>query len=361
MRAPALLLASALACSSAPSNCPPAPANQPEPSPPPASLGPTIGPTREFEIRDDRAYLGGAQVDLWGIRWGNALMSVAVTERHVRNLDNLAAHGINLIGVYIQGSNGGWPDAEAGHNGFGPDGTLEPAVGERLEWLIREADARGMIVMVGLFSPRKDQQLEGEAAVKRAIEQTARFLHDRELRNVFIDLVHEFDHERMDLDMFREPGGEQSKQRMTQWLHAIDPALEVGVCPTEDSDTGIHYPGMDVTLIQKEMDIPREGYVVNVEMQRHDGYENEGKFEPEEFAIMQGYFEAYRAAENAALLFHSGFTQGITGRSATGPHPEMGGRGASESDRGVRFYFEWVHEHVGRWQYPQHVLDAVTR
>lgn len=123
MRIPVLLFASVLACSTPSSDCPPTPspvaAKEPE-SPPPKPLGPTIGRTREFEIRGDRAYLGGAQVDLWGIRWGNALMSAAVTERHVRNLDNLAAHGINLIGVYIQRSNGGWPDPEAGFNGSLP-------------------------------------------------------------------------------------------------------------------------------------------------------------------------------------------------------------------------------------------------
>ena len=53
--------------------------------------------TREFEIKNDRAYLGGHEVDLWGLRCGNALHSEAITERHIRNLDNMAAHGINLI------------------------------------------------------------------------------------------------------------------------------------------------------------------------------------------------------------------------------------------------------------------------
>jgi hypothetical protein len=67
-------------------------------------------PTREFEIKHDRAWLGGHEVDLWGLRCGSALHSEAITERHIRNLDNMAAHGINLIGVYVQGSNAGWPD-----------------------------------------------------------------------------------------------------------------------------------------------------------------------------------------------------------------------------------------------------------
>lgn len=353
-----------LGCPTPSPECPPVPRceNTPDAAPQPLvvaaepqRVGATEGRTREFEVRGDRAWLGGEQVKLWGVRWGNALMSQAVTERHVRNLDNLVAHGINLVGVYIQGSNGGWPNPDAGLDGYAPDGTLNPTVAARLEWLIREADARGMVVMVGFFSPRKDQNLVGEAAARVAIEQTIAFLRDHELRNVFVDLVHEYDHDRVDLELFREPDGAEKKRRMTEWAHAIDPTIEIGVCPTEDSDTEVEYPGMDLSLIQKEMHIPSEGFVVNVEMQRHDGYDNDGKFEPEEFDIMVGYFEAYRTTDNSALLFHSGFTQGVTGRSGTGPNPEKGGSGRSEDDRGVAFYFDWVAEHVGRWEYPRHL------
>ena len=30
-------------------------------------------PTRKFEVKDDRPFLGGKQIDLWGLRCGNAL------------------------------------------------------------------------------------------------------------------------------------------------------------------------------------------------------------------------------------------------------------------------------------------------
>ncbi|RUL84014.1 hypothetical protein [Tautonia sociabilis] len=320
--------------------------------------GDATAATKEFEIRGDRALLGGQPVELWGLRAGNALMSRAVTERHVNALDTMVAHGINLIGVYLQGSNGGWPDPEAGKNGYTPDGHLKGDVAERLEWLIREADRRGMVVMVGLFSPRKDQEFGDEAAVRRAVEETARFLHGRKLKNVFVDLMHEYDHERIDLDLFREPGGERKKAQLTEWFRAHAPDIEAGVCPTYRSGTADLYPGMQVRLIQKEAEIPNEGFVVNVEMQRHDPYDDEGVYQAEEFAIMRGYFEAYRDAPNAALLFHSAYCQGITGKSGTGPHPEMGGSGRAEDDRGMRFYFEWVRDNIGRYEYPNHVEAA---
>ena len=317
--------------------------------------------TREFEIRHDRAYLGGHEVDLWGLRCGNALHSEAITERHIRNLDNMAAHGINLIGVYIQGSNGGWPDADAALNGFTRDGKLKPVVARRLETLLREADQRGMVVMVGLFTQRKDQEFYDDAAIQRAIEEAARFLSERKLKNVFVDIIHEFSHpERMDKEIFREPDGEAKKAKLTAWFKAIAPDIEVGVCPDMNSGTGDSYPGMDVRIIQKEMPIPATGFVVNVEAQRQDIYQNDGIFNRGSIEEIFAGCQRYLAAPNAVMLFHAAFIQGITNFSGSAPHAEMGGYGTGTDDRGVRFYYEWVRDHVGRWEYPKHVPVAVS-
>lgn len=340
------------ACSSPSTNAPNVVAPAAEQAPAPSNAP----PTREFEIRGERAFLGGQEVELWGLRCGNALHSWTVTERHVRALDTMVAHGINLIGFYVQGSNGGWPDADAGLNGFRRDGSLKPAVAERLEWLLREADARGMVAMVGIFSPRKDQELEGPPAVQRALEETATFLRTHGLRNVFVDIMHEYDHtERADLELFREPGGEAKKAQLARWFHAQAPDIEVGVCPYEHSPTTDTFPGMDVRIIQKRMAIPDHGFVVNVETQKQDSYENDGMFSDGGRDEIFADCERYLAAPNAVLLFHAAFIQGIGNFSGTAPHPEMGGQGTSPSDRGVRFYYEWVREHVGRWEYPRHV------
>jgi hypothetical protein len=317
--------------------------------------------TREFEIKSDRAYLGGHEVDLWGLRCGNALHSEAITERHIRNLDNMAAHGINLIGVYIQGSNAGWPDADAAVNGFTRDGKLKPLVAQRLETLIREADRRGMVVMVGLFTHRKDQDFYDDAAIRQAIEEAARFLSERKLKNVFVDIIHEFSHpERMDKEVFREPDGEAKKAKLTAWFKAVAPDIEVGVCPDMRSGTGDSYPGMDVRMIQKQMPIPATGFVVNVETARQDVYQNDGVFNQTNLDAIFGDCQRYQAAPNAAMMFHAAFIQGITNYSGSAPHAEMGGYGTGANDRGVRFYYEWVRDHVGRWEFPRHVPVAAS-
>jgi hypothetical protein len=313
-------------------------------------------PTREFEVRDDRAWLGGNPVNLWGLRCGNALHSEVITERHIRNFDNMTAHGINLIGVYIQGSNAGWPDPDAALNGFTRDGHLKPAVAARLERLIREADRRGMVIMVGLCTPRKDQEFYDEAAARTAIEEAGRFLTERRLKNVFIDIMHEFSHpERIDMEIFREPDGPEKKARLTAWFKAAAPEIEAGICPDVNSGTGDSYPGMEVRIIQKQMPIPAEGFVVNVETLRQDVYQNDGIFNPSDLDYIFADCRRYQAAPNAAMLFHAAFIQGITNNSGSAPHPEMGGYGKGPQDRGVRFYYEWVRDNVGRWEYPRHV------
>jgi hypothetical protein len=325
---------------------------------PPAGLADDPVPTRRFEVRNDRPFLGGQPIDLWGLRCGNALMSDTVTERHIHCLDEFVAHGVNCIGAYVQGSNGGWPDVNAGRNGYAPDGMLKPEFARRLERLVREADRRGMVVMVGLISPRKDQELKDEAAVQCAVEETAKFLTARKLQNIFVDLVHEYNNpritNRLDHSIFHEPDGAQKKAKLTAWFKKYAPNIPVGVCPSFPTNTGNTYPGMDVRIIQKGADIPDEGFVFNVEMQREDTYDNDGIFTPEARDRMLATFERYRSKPNAFLMFHCAYCQGITDKSGTGPNPEIGGNGTGPEDRGMRLYFDWVKEHIGTYAFPKH-------
>jgi hypothetical protein len=323
-----------------------------------ASADDKVVPTRRFEIRDDRPFLGGERIDLWGIRCGNAIMDDAVVERHIHCLDNFTAHGINCIGFYIQGSNGGWPDPGAGKNGFTPDGVLKPDFARRLELLVREADARGMVVMVGVLSPRKDTELKNEAAVQRAIEETAKLLTARGLRNVFVDLCHEYNSaritNRLDHDILHEPDGPTKKAKLTSWFKKYAPDVPAGVCPSFPTNTATGYPGMDVRIVQKGHAIPDTGFVVNVETTREASYDNDGVFTPEARERMKAVWESYLSRPNAFMLFHSAFTQGVTNKSGTAPHPEMGGNGTGPEDRGVRFYFEWLRKTIGPYRYPHH-------
>ena len=319
-------------------------------------------PTREFEIRNGRAFLGGHEIKIWGIRAANGLMSRAVTERFIRNLDNMAAHGINAILVYIMGSNTGWPEEWAARNGFERDGRLKPAFAERLEWLIREADKRGMVVGVGIFTPRNAGNMDGEDALKRALTETGSFLKERGLRNVFADIMHEYNHRRVVPDIFKEPGGAEKKARLRAWLKEANPAVEAGVTATIDRGTDPSFPGADFACLQKTMPIPENpsgGFTMNVETHKRDNYDSDGVYTEKGLAEQRGWFEDYRKRPNTGLFLHAAWLTGVTGRSGTAPNAEMGGAGTPD-DPGVRFYYEWVRENVGRWQYPRHVPVSTT-
>ena len=306
--------------------------------------------------RDERAFLGGQPVKLWGLRCNNALLSPAVTERFVNNLDNMAAHGINLISVALQGTNGGFPDVDAGPNAFTSDGRLIPSVGRRLERIVREADRRGMVVLVVLMMPRKDQLLRDEAAVRRAIEESGAFLQSRGLRNVMVTLFQEFHHPtRIDHDIFREPDGTAKKAKLTAWFEAVAPDIEVGIVPNHLNGSPVEYPGCDVMTIHEELPMPAHGFVVNTETPDEDCSGNEGQFTVQSKARLAKLWRTGKDEPRLAMLFRTTFVEDVRGVMGTGPNAEMGGDGTGEGDRGIRFFYTWSREHLGRWEYPRHV------
>ena len=111
---------------------------------------------------------------------------------------------------------------------------------------------------------------------------------------------------------------------------------------------------MGVRIIQKGAEIPDDGFVVNVETTREDVYDEDGIFSPEAKKRLIANWEKFKSKPHAYMLFHSAYLQGITNKSGTAPHAEMGGYGTGPDDRGVRFYFDWVRDNIGPYQYPKH-------
>lgn len=312
--------------------------------------------TKEFEIRDGTSWLGGKPVKLWGLRCNNALMSPAVTERLINNLDEMAGHGINLIAVSFHGTNGGFPDVNAGPNAFTSDGRVIPGFARRLTWLCREADKRGMVVCLGMFMPRKDETLKDEAAIRKAIEQTAGLLESEGLGNVFVNMFQEYDHPlRIDHEIFREPDGPAKKARLAGWFKAVAPNVEIGMCPNHQSKSQVDYPGCDIQMFHEEMPIPAKGFALNTETPDRDASGNEGIFNKFHLKSLEAEWNVYLKNPNAAMLFRSPYVEDVTGKQGTGPNFEVGGKGTGESDRGIAPYYDWLKTNVGAWKYPVHV------
>lgn len=120
-------------------------------------------------------------------------------ERNVRefiaNLPAWKAKGALAVDINLQG---GWPklgfaydNQPLDNTAIAADGSLKPAYMDRLERAIRALDANGMVCILGLFYYGQDHRLTGEAAIKRAVNETVDWILAKGFKNVIVELVNE--------------------------------------------------------------------------------------------------------------------------------------------------------------------------
>ncbi len=99
----------------------------------------------------------------------------------------LLAFTLNIQGGSPTGyGNKGWINP-----GFHKDGQPMKDYFARLEKILNKADEEGMVVMLGIFYFGQDEQLENEAAVKNAVNNTVDWLFKKGYRNVLIEINNE--------------------------------------------------------------------------------------------------------------------------------------------------------------------------
>ena len=102
----------------------------------------------------------------------------------------LLAFTINLQGGSPEGYSKGQPWV---NSSFQSDGSLRPAYMDRLARVLDQADALGMVAVVGYFYPAQDRQVQDEAAVRRAVTNATDWLLERDYRNVLVEINNECD------------------------------------------------------------------------------------------------------------------------------------------------------------------------
>ncbi len=120
-------------------------------------------------------------------------------ERNVREF--LAAlpawrrHGVLAFTVNLQGgSPEGYSKSQPWENtAIDPAGNLRPAYMRRLARVLARADEMGMVAIVGLFYFGQDGRVHDEAAVRRAVSNSAGWLLDCGHRNVLVEINNECD------------------------------------------------------------------------------------------------------------------------------------------------------------------------
>ena len=96
-----------------------------------------------FSVRVKKTYLNDKEILVAGLRCSNALISNKATNELIRYLDEYKSYGVNTVSVFVMGSRYG------NFKGYFEDGSLNPVYSKRLAKIIKAADKRGMIVLVG--------------------------------------------------------------------------------------------------------------------------------------------------------------------------------------------------------------------
>ena len=129
------------------------------------------------------------------VRWGHSEWdATAHTQRLIAALPEWYEFGLRAFTVGFQG---GGPcftvnNNTIANNPFGQDGkTLDADYAERMDALIKGADAAGMVVVVSFFYGSQTRHLEDGRAVRNAVTTASRFLREGGYSNVIIEVANE--------------------------------------------------------------------------------------------------------------------------------------------------------------------------
>ena len=113
----------------------------------------------------------------------------------VAMLPEYRRHGLLGVTLNLQGgSPEGYSKEQPWINsGFTAEGELCPAYLARLDRVLNALDALGMVAIVGLFYFGQDERLLDETAVRRAVDEAARWLLNEGHTNVVVEINNECD------------------------------------------------------------------------------------------------------------------------------------------------------------------------
>ena len=129
-------------------------------------------------------------------RFGMRFDAEENTDELIRSLPAWYAVGLRAFTVCFQG---GGPCATIDNwtidnNPFASDGSqIDPAYLQRMDRLIRAADALNMVVIVSLFYAAQTRFLTDDNAVIRAVKTACNWLRDQQFTNIIVEVANEHD------------------------------------------------------------------------------------------------------------------------------------------------------------------------
>ena len=114
------------------------------------------------------------------------------TSEFVEAMAEWRAHGLLAFTLNLQGGSPmGYGNRNWHNSAFDENGNLRPDYMKRLEKILNKADELAMVPILGLFYFGQDQNLKDETAIKRAVDNTMKWLRDKKFGNVLIEVGNE--------------------------------------------------------------------------------------------------------------------------------------------------------------------------
>ena len=297
-----------------------------------------------FTVKNGRTYLNNSEILIAGLRCSNALVSEEATNDLIAHFDEYNSFGVNTVSVFVMGSRYG------NFKGYLEDASLNPEYSDRLAKIIKAADKKGMIVLVGCLywggsTTKWESWTQKEA--NTAIANTVQWLSENNFRNVFIDV----DNEGM---AKREAGFDNAE--LVRAAKAADPSFFVATnnkdFPPEEADLGIHFSKQ----AKGKPYIDSEATPSNAP----GGYWGKYSKKPplENYINIGVYTEEMKTnqIEQTRLHFELGYGYMLASTwlqcvAPHGPNAALGGNGSKENP-GIRWWMEALREMVGPYKTP---------
>lgn len=294
-----------------------------------------------FSVNGNKTYLNDNEIIVAGLRCSNALYSKTSTNDLIKYLDQYKSYGVNTVSVFIMGSRYG------NIKGYLEDGSLNPKYSKRLAKIIKAADKRGMIVLVGCLywggSTAKWETWTQKDA-NNAVANTVKWLSDNNFRNVFIDVDNE--------GMAKRAKGFNTTE-MVEVAKEVDSSICIATnfkgLPPKEADLGIHFSEKD----PEKPYIQSEGTPINAPGNYWGKY---SKKPPLENYINIGVY-TFDMKANQIELTQNHFQNGWGYMLAStwlqsvppyGPNASPGGDGTMENP-GIRWWLEALKEIRGAY------------
>ena len=310
-----------------------------------------------LSIEGSAFFMDGKPFNMWGIRVASATEDGQSLAHLSAQLDDYSKYGVNTLAVYLMGSSGGAYDP------FNASGTkMDKSHRMRMEQLVREADKRGMAVVIGIFYQRVPEdriRLQDWEASVNAVRTVAEWLKKRNFRNVILNIANEQNSSYYRDKPWSRVGNPDDILYLCRTAKEANPGLIVGAGGYNLEKNIVIGNSLDTDVLLFDTSIPEEPSIYHFRKYQESGIRKPmvnvemfgawtKKFADGVFIgnpSIRYYYEEVDSVSSTNGLYTFFFAQDWVQGKSTGKvnRYELGGAGTPE-DPGIRWYFEYVKE-----------------